>query len=102
MSPFHNKGAVNPPTYAFRGVCEHVLVKSCDGDQFTIAGDFLSENLATGRVGLRSGDNSYIINEDLSVRVQTDTVVSMFISTVDSNTEIQIYAGGVRIMTTRY
>lgn len=99
--PFHNKGTPSPPAYAFRGVCEHVLVKTCDGDQFTIAGDFLSENLATGRVGIRSGDNSYIINEDLSVRVEMDVVVSTFISTEDSNTEIQSYAGGAVIMTTR-
>ncbi len=97
VSPFHNIDAFNPPRYAFRGVCEHIFVKSCDGQQFSIVGDFLSEDLDTGRVGLQLAGNMYIISEDLTVS-SDDT---MFPPTIDGDNEIITYAGGVRITTTR-
>ena len=89
VSPFHNTGAVNPPTYAFRGVCEHIFAKTCDGERFTIVGDFLSEDLSTGRIGLQIGDNEYIINEDLTVE-SDDTLMG------------RRYAGGVEVMFLRF
>ena len=96
VSPFHDTGAISPPTYAFRGVCEHILAKSCIGDQFTVVGDFLSEDLSTGRIGLQTADNEYIINEDLTV--ETDDT-SVFVSAVGDETTVT-YAGGVQVKTT--
>ena len=98
VSPFHDTGASTPPIYAFRGVCEHIFAKSCNvGQQFSIVGDFISEDLNTGRIGLEANGNNYIITEDLTIL--TDNVALP--PTFDDNNEITMYAGGVQITTTR-
>ena len=98
VTAFHTPGASSPPVYSFRGVCEHVFTKSCDGEQFSIVGDFISQDLSTGRVGLQVGSSSYIINEDLTVQTE-DNQISI---TTSGNDEIEVYAGGVQVTTTRY
>ena len=67
ISPFQS-GEQN---FNFHGTCEHILVTACESPdlpEFVITVDFLSSNLDMGRVGIRIGDKTIVISEDLSLQ----------------------------------
>lgn len=66
VTPFHPSNNPNA-SYNFHGICEHILAKPCDDTSYIIVGDFLTQNLTMGRVGIQTLDGYYIIGEDLNV-----------------------------------
>ena len=86
--------------YAFRGICEHILTTPCEGNNsFVIVGDFLMEDLSTGRVGLQyQPDVIVIIDEDL--QVITENVVFIPPITIDGDDEITEYTNGLTVIRT--
>ena len=67
ISPFQS-GEQN---FNIHGTCEHILVTACESPdlpEFVITVDFLSSNLDMGRVGIRIGDKTIVISEDLSLQ----------------------------------
>ena len=68
IAPFQSQGQ----NFNFRGICEHVLVTACGGQdqpEFVVTVDFLSSNLDMGRVGIRIGEKRIVILEDLSLQL---------------------------------
>ena len=68
IAPFQDRGQ----NFNFRGICEHVLVTACEGQEppeFVVTVDFLSSNLDMGRVGVRIGEKRIVILEDLSLQL---------------------------------
>ena len=68
IAPFQSQGL----NFNFRGICEHVLVTACGGQdppEFVVTVDFLSSNLDMGRVGIRIGEKRIVILEDLSLQL---------------------------------
>ena len=50
--------------YSFQKSCEHYLLRSCSGsEELSVTVDFLSNDISSGRVGLRYGDSSVISSE---------------------------------------
>ena len=99
VSPYHLPGATNPVMYAFHGICEHMLARPCEGNSFVIVGDFLMEDLSTGRVGLQyQPDVIVIIDEDL--QVITENVVFIPPIRIDGDDEITEYTNGLTVTRT--
>ena len=68
IAPFQSQGQ----NFNFRGICEHVLVTACGGQdqpEFVVTVDFLSSNLDMERVGIRIGEKRIVILEDLSLQL---------------------------------
>lgn len=64
VSPFSHSSS-----YRFSGTCEHTLLRPCvPMSNFAVTADFESDDLATGRIGLRY-DSSYFIYAEGSVVV---------------------------------
>ena len=98
VSPYHLPGATNPLMYAFRGICEHMLARPCEGNSFVIVGDFLMEDLSTGRVGLQfQPDVIVIIDEDLQVMTENAFLI---LDNVDVDDEITEYTNGLTVTRT--
>lgn len=57
--------------YNFHGTCEHIFAKPCNDTSYVIVGDFLSQNLSMGRVGIRVSNGFALIDEGLGVRNST-------------------------------
>lgn len=80
--------------FNFHGSCEHILVTACESQdlpEFVITVDFLSSNLDMGRVGVRIGEKTIVILEDLSLQ---STNLGDPISFVDN---IVSYPDGIEI-----
>lgn len=68
VSPFRPEGSAVTSSYSFSGTCEHVLVRACNNNpSFAVVGDFLSEDLSMGRVGVSRGERAVFITEQLMV-----------------------------------
>ena len=100
VSPYHLSGTLKPLMYAFRGICEHIFTTPCkDNNSFVIVGDFLMEDLSTGRVGLQyQPDVIVIIDEDL--QVITENVVCIPPIRIDGDDEITEYTNGLTVTRT--
>lgn len=96
VTPFFSPGSVGP-SYDFQGTCEHVLVTPCNGmPSIAVVGDFLSDDLSMGRVGLRNGSKAVVLTEQLGVELRgglTGTTTSMTTVTNLGSLEVVVTVG---------
>lgn len=87
ISPFRSTSSSGEgSSYNFRGTCEHVLVKPCnDMPRIAVVGDFLSEDLSMGRVGIRNGTKAVVLTEQLGLELRGDLPSSMVGSVTTTN-----------------
>ena len=70
ITPFHSPGSPGP-SYDFQGTCEHILVMPCNNQpEVAVVGDFSSEDISMGRVGLRNGSKAVVLTEKLGLELR--------------------------------